>query len=150
MGYFDYEKDGFGEVVYDSESAIDLIIDYMRNSCRIKEEYRNRIDEFFEYSDNNNCRRIFDKICASDAFREYPLSDTSHYLMDLIDYKHLLKCLEVKPLSIASPARKEKKIDYISYVPERFYNGDLGLKALWWCFKGWLSYKFSKKNKNGQ
>ena len=33
-GYFDYERDGFGEVEYDLESTVDRIIEYMENGCR--------------------------------------------------------------------------------------------------------------------
>ena len=61
-GYFDYERDGFGEVAYDVESTIELITEYVCNGCRLKEEYRNRIDRFFAFNDRNNCRRVFEKI----------------------------------------------------------------------------------------
>lgn len=61
-GYFDYERDGFGEVVYDLENAIDLIIEYAENGCVLKDKYRKRIDSFFAYNDQNNCQRVLDKI----------------------------------------------------------------------------------------
>ncbi len=61
-GYFDDVKDSFGEVEYDLESTINRIIEYMENGCELKEEYRQRIDKFFAYSDQNNCQRVFDKI----------------------------------------------------------------------------------------
>ncbi len=61
-GYFEYERDGFGEVEYDLESAVARLIEYMENGCQIKEFYRKRIDEFFEYNDKNNCQRVYDKI----------------------------------------------------------------------------------------
>jgi len=62
-GDFDYEKDGFGEVTYDMESLVDTIIGYMEDDCRLKDVYRKRIDDFFEYHDRNNCQRVYDKIC---------------------------------------------------------------------------------------
>jgi CDP-glycerol glycerophosphotransferase (TagB/SpsB family) len=62
LGYFDYEKDGFGEVVYDLDSTIDLIIEYVMNECRLKDMYNERIDSFFAFNDRNNCRRVIDKI----------------------------------------------------------------------------------------
>lgn len=65
-GYFDYERDGFGEVVYDLDSAVDLLIDYMKNGCQLKDEYRRRIDSFFAFNDQNNCQRILDKILNMD------------------------------------------------------------------------------------
>lgn len=61
-GYFEYEKDGFGEVVDDLDSLVDEIISYMQSGCALKEIYRKRIDSFFAYNDYNNCQRVFDKV----------------------------------------------------------------------------------------
>lgn len=61
-GYFSYERDGFGEVVYELDSAINLIIDYVRNDCRLKELYRRRIDRFFTFDDQDNSKRVLEKI----------------------------------------------------------------------------------------
>lgn len=61
-GYFDYEKDGFGEVEYSVEALVDRIIEYMENGCRLKEKYRERIDQFFAFNDKNNCQRVYEKI----------------------------------------------------------------------------------------
>ena len=62
-GYFDFEKHGFGEVVYDDENKIvDLICNYMKNNCALKTKYEKRIDKTFMYKDKNNCERIFNKI----------------------------------------------------------------------------------------
>lgn len=62
QGYFDYERDGFGEVTYDLKSTIDLIIDYVEHDCKLKPVYRERIDRFFAFNDKNNCQRVLDKI----------------------------------------------------------------------------------------
>lgn len=61
-GYFDYERDGFGEVEFDLESTVDRIIEYMENGCKLKDKYRERIDNFFAFNDQNNCERVFNKI----------------------------------------------------------------------------------------
>ena len=61
-GYFDYEKDGFGEVVYDMETLIDVIIKYMEEGCKIKSQYLHRINYFFRYNDRNNCERVYKKL----------------------------------------------------------------------------------------
>lgn len=61
-GYFDYEKDGFGEVEYDLDGTVDRIIEYMENDCKLKEKYRERIDTFFAFNDQNNCQRVYEKI----------------------------------------------------------------------------------------
>ncbi len=61
-GYFDYEKDGFGEVEYDLESTVDRIIEYMENGCIMKEQYRERVRKFFAFHDKNNCQRVYEKL----------------------------------------------------------------------------------------
>ncbi len=61
-GYFDYERNGFGEVTYDLDSTVEVLIDYMKNECRLKDVYRERIDAFFAFNDHDNCKRILDKI----------------------------------------------------------------------------------------
>lgn len=61
-GYFDYEEDGFGEVTYDMESLINVMIEYMKDDCKVHEPYRSRMDAFFKYNDKNNCERVYDKI----------------------------------------------------------------------------------------
>ncbi len=61
-GYFDYERDGFGEVEYTPEALVDRIIEYMQNGCRLKEIYRDRIEKTFPYNDRNNCRRVYEEI----------------------------------------------------------------------------------------
>ena len=61
-GYFDYERDGFGEVVYNLEDTVNKMIEYMTNECKLKEEYRVRIDNFFAFNDRNNCQRVYERI----------------------------------------------------------------------------------------
>lgn len=61
-GYFDYERDGFGEVTRDLESTVDCIIEYMKNGCQLKDKYRERIDGFFAFDDQNNCQRVYERI----------------------------------------------------------------------------------------
>lgn len=66
-GYFDYERDGFGEVETDYEATVDRLIEYMENGCKLKDEYRARIDGFFAFNDRENCRRVFEKLLALQA-----------------------------------------------------------------------------------
>lgn len=63
-GYFDYEENGFGEVSFDLEHTIDLILEYVSNDCALKKMYRDRIDSFFAYNDCNNSQRVLEKILA--------------------------------------------------------------------------------------
>ena len=66
-GYFDYHRDGFGEVAENLEQTVDLLIAYMASGCRLKEEYRRRIDAFFAFRDQGNCERVFRKIMEPEA-----------------------------------------------------------------------------------
>lgn len=59
-GTFHYDTMAFGEITRDNDELIDLLIDYMKNDCIMKDEYRKRADDFFAFDDNNNCRRIYD------------------------------------------------------------------------------------------
>ena len=59
-GTFHYDTMGFGEIVRNREALVDLLVDYMKNDCTMKDEYRERADDFFEFSDRNNCSRIYD------------------------------------------------------------------------------------------
>lgn len=61
-GYFDYKKDGFGEVIENYDEVIKLLIEYIENRCEIKDQYKNRIEEFYAYTDRNNCKRVYDEI----------------------------------------------------------------------------------------
>lgn len=61
-GYFDYERDGFGEVEKDLEGTVARIADYMRNGCRMKEKYRERVRNFFAYHDRRNSERVYEAI----------------------------------------------------------------------------------------
>lgn len=65
-GYFDYERDGFGEVEYTLEDTVDRIIEYMENGCQLKDKYRQRIDNFFAFNDKKNCQRVYEKIIELD------------------------------------------------------------------------------------
>ena len=69
-GYFDYERDGFGEVEYTLDDTVNRIIEYMENGCQLKDEYRKRIDGFFAFDDKNNCQRVYEKIMELDGGAE--------------------------------------------------------------------------------
>ena len=58
QGYFDYEKDGFGEVVDDEKCLVELIKDYYANNYSLNKKYRKRIEAFFELRDDRNSERI--------------------------------------------------------------------------------------------
>lgn len=65
-GYFDYERDGFGPVVYDYKSTVDEIIKSIENDCIIEDKYIERMDQFYKYHDKDNCKRVYDEILKLD------------------------------------------------------------------------------------
>ncbi len=69
-GYFDYKKDGFGMVVNDENTLIQTIRKVLESNCKMQEEYSKRVDEFFEYKDKNNSKRILTAITKFDTKKQ--------------------------------------------------------------------------------
>lgn len=69
-GYFNYERDGFGDVVYEKEQLISQLINYIESGCNIKDEYYDRINKTFKFIDKNNSKRIYKKIKEIDNSKE--------------------------------------------------------------------------------
>ena len=65
-GYFDYERDGFGEVEHTVPATVSRIIEYMENNCKIKDLYAKRVADFFAFNDRKNCERVVEKIINLD------------------------------------------------------------------------------------
>lgn len=61
-GYFDYRDNGFGPVVTDAESVIDEIELLLKRDGRITDFYIQRINEFFDLRDKNNCERTYNAV----------------------------------------------------------------------------------------
>lgn len=61
-GYFQYESMGFGEVIKNEKELVNLIEDYLKDNCKMKETYENRVDTFYKYNDKNNCKRVYEAI----------------------------------------------------------------------------------------
>lgn len=57
-----YETMGFGPICTNHEQIIDTLCRYMDNNCVMEDMYKARVDDFFEYSDYNNCERIYEKV----------------------------------------------------------------------------------------
>lgn len=72
LGYFDYERDGFGEVEYSLDDTINRIIEYIENDFKLKNTYKERIDNFFAFHDKNNCKRVYEAIqkCSDNHLEE--------------------------------------------------------------------------------
>ncbi|MCR5283685.1 MAG: CDP-glycerol glycerophosphotransferase family protein [Lachnospiraceae bacterium] len=63
-GSFFYDTMGFGEICRDNDSLVDLLIEYMKNGCQMKDVYRQRADDFFYYNDDHNCERIYQEMLS--------------------------------------------------------------------------------------
>ena len=61
-GYFDYRRDGFGNVCLDSKSLLQSIKHVVEKKFILDDEYKTRLERFFVFRDNKNCDRIFDSI----------------------------------------------------------------------------------------
>lgn len=51
---------GFGDISSDEDELVDRIIHYLENGCVMEENFKERVDEFFEFKDKNNCKRVYD------------------------------------------------------------------------------------------
>lgn len=61
----DYETMGFGPVCKTHESVVDEICAHMETECQLREEYAIRIEDFFAYTDRNNCKRVYEACIIS-------------------------------------------------------------------------------------
>lgn len=61
-GYFDYRKDGFGPVFEHEEDVVDKIIEIAGRNFEMEKKYSERVNEFFEMRDENNCKRNLDAV----------------------------------------------------------------------------------------
>ncbi len=61
-GYFNYSRDGFGEVVYDEDALISSLEVILQKGAVIEDKYKKRLDSFFTIRDKNNCKRNFEAI----------------------------------------------------------------------------------------
>lgn len=66
QGYFDYERDGFGPVCKDLDSTVDALISIIENDAQLAPEYKERVENFYAYNDQNNCKRVIEAIRETD------------------------------------------------------------------------------------
>ena len=63
-GYFDYRRDGFGDVCLKTEDTVDSIIKIINGDFTVEDKYLKRMNSNFVYRDDKNCERIFNRICV--------------------------------------------------------------------------------------
>lgn len=61
-GYFEYDRDGFGDIVKKEDELVQKIIEFIDNDFKLSEKYQERIDKCFKNRDDKNCERIFKEI----------------------------------------------------------------------------------------
>ena len=57
-GGLKYETMGFGPVCKSHHHIVDELCNYMDRDCKLEDEYRNRIEDFFAFKDLDNCKRV--------------------------------------------------------------------------------------------
>ncbi|MCH5322405.1 MAG: CDP-glycerol glycerophosphotransferase family protein [Helicobacter sp.] len=65
-GYFSYENDGFGAVVYSEEALLNELENLLKKDCKPSEPYKSRIENTFEFKDGKCCERIYEAILELD------------------------------------------------------------------------------------
>ncbi len=61
-GYFDYARNGFGEVCAECGNLMDNLEQILENGAQMTPKYLARVEDFFVLRDRNNCKRIYEQI----------------------------------------------------------------------------------------
>lgn len=60
-GGLTYDTMGFGPVCKNNDEIVNAICNFMETDCRLQDKYRERIEDFFPFSDQQNCKRVWDE-----------------------------------------------------------------------------------------
>ncbi|MCD8562240.1 MAG: CDP-glycerol glycerophosphotransferase family protein [Bacilli bacterium] len=60
-GYFDYERDAFGDVLTTVDEVVDKVEYYINNNFKMEDKYIDRVDNTFAYTDRNNVNEYMKK-----------------------------------------------------------------------------------------
>ncbi|AMD18474.1 hypothetical protein TL18_08575 [Methanobrevibacter sp. YE315] len=66
--YFKYDTMGFGPITVTPDELKSKIMDLVNKDCEMDDLYKARVDDFFEYTDRNNCKRTLDEIKKIDNY----------------------------------------------------------------------------------
>ncbi len=61
-GYFNYQKDGFGPVCYNTSDLLNALEIFLKAGGEMDQKYKKRIEEFFAFHDTDNCKRVLEAI----------------------------------------------------------------------------------------
>jgi len=53
---------GLGDVILKEEDTVDKIKEYIDTGCLMENKYIERVNNFFKYTDKNNCKRVYEWI----------------------------------------------------------------------------------------
>ena len=121
---------GFGEIAKSTEGLVNLIMNYVNCNCEMKDKYKKRVDDFFEYHDKNNCKRVYEFI-LNDSVDEMPqeldAEKTNEILIDLgddfyrnIDYEDRITKERIKNNQLREAIEgKDKEIEELNKELER-------------------------------
>jgi Putative glycosyl/glycerophosphate transferases involved in teichoic acid biosynthesis TagF/TagB/EpsJ/RodC len=60
--YFSYEKDGFGDICHDMDGLTNILCDNIAKACIMPDKYKSRVDDFYTFHDEDNCKRVYEEI----------------------------------------------------------------------------------------
>ena len=60
--YLDFDKEIFGNRAFNPNELIKYIEKYIDTNFKLEEKFENMREKYFEYTDNNNCDRVYDMI----------------------------------------------------------------------------------------
>ena len=63
QGYFDYRRDGFGNIAETQDLVIDSLRHIINNGLNPDKIHLDRMNSFFKFDDSDNCKRNFEEIC---------------------------------------------------------------------------------------
>ena len=63
-GYFDFKRDGFGNIAATEDEVVESIRHILENKLNPDDVYLDRMNAFFKFNDTNNCKRNFEAICS--------------------------------------------------------------------------------------
>ena len=97
-GYFDYKKNGFGPICYNEHCTIKKIKSMLKNDCSLKKKYLKRIKSFFKYEDENNCKRIYERLINKSYIKKIH-SEFNNYIFFPFSIILILKILIIIKLN---------------------------------------------------
>ena len=53
---------GFGEVCKTEDELVEFLEEYMENDCKMKEKHIENVENYFTFTDKNNCMRVHEAI----------------------------------------------------------------------------------------